>query len=69
MLIPLRLVSFRKFDLKAFIEVIGTFDWEKNFCEPNPDQAWDAFKKVFIPVCDKYAPYRSERSEDICLPG
>ena len=51
--------SFSKFNPQSFIDDIGMANWERILNEPDPNLGWEAFKEIFIPVCNKHAPYRS----------
>jgi len=50
--------SFRKFDESAFVDDLSAVDWS-DVCEADtPDQGWDLFLGLFLPVCNKHAPVK-----------
>ncbi len=54
----IRARTFRKYDSNKFCTELSTVDWNPVLSLEDPNEAWDAFLKLFVPICDKYAPYK-----------
>ncbi len=51
--------SYRKFDSNTFLEDLSKVHWSAVEESDNPDTAWGIFEGLFIPLCDKHAPFKN----------
>ena len=51
--------TYRRFDPDAFIYEVSTAPWINVYEQPDVDSAWNAWKVIFLRICDKHAPYKN----------
>ena len=57
-------VTYRKlknFNSDRFCNDIFLQSWDDIYCHDNPNDMWDAWKKLFFSCVDKHAPLRTKR--------
>ena len=54
--------SYRQFDQDAFVTDLAGTNWDSVHQAESPDQAWSNFLGLFLPVCDKHAPIKKNKS-------
>ena len=50
--------TYRRFDPDAFNYEVSTAPWINVYEQPDVDSAWNAWKVIFLRICDKHAPYK-----------
>ena len=56
--------SFRKFNETNFVSDLNDINWDPVGTADSPDQGWDHFVGLFLPVCDKHAPVKKIKVSD-----
>ena len=51
--------SYRNFDVSEFLEDLNQIPWCTIEVADNPDMAWNIFEGLFVPICDKHAPFKN----------
>ena len=50
--------TFRNFEVDKFVEDLDKCDWSSFYNkEGNVELMWEEFKRIYINICDKHAPY------------
>ena len=51
--------SYRNFDVSVFLEDLNQIPRCTIEVADNPDMAWNIFEGLFVPICDKHAPFKN----------
>ena len=56
--------SYRHFNETKFAADLQDINWDPVGTADSPDQGWDKFVDLFLPVCDKHAPIKRIKVSD-----
>jgi hypothetical protein len=51
----------KNFNVDSFINDLSNLPWSNLDCLLNVNDRWDLWKKIFVTVVDKHAPFKSKR--------
>ena len=60
--------SYRNFDVSECLD-LNQIPWCTIEVADNPDMAWNIFEGLFVPICDKHAPFKNMKILINHLPG